>query len=167
MASTDNPRLYSPVISCGRTLNNGDVGRILPALADEAVDIGQGAGQVIGQAFVGRLADFARGKDGIGQDPVLEPFLHIGDGPLEQEVDHPDERQLGGAGLDGGGQEIEAGRRRRGIRAEIAGDRLLVAELPGDDVRELVELYDGGLIMHSRTPTKESIKRIMEVSKIP
>jgi hypothetical protein len=79
----------------GPDLEQGDVGLVFPALADEALDVGQRAGQIIRPALVGRLADFARGEDRIGQDPVLQPLLDVGHRALEKDVDHPDERQLG------------------------------------------------------------------------
>ena len=131
---------------------NGYVGHIGPVFADQAVQVGQGAGQIEGAAFIGRLAHVPPGKDGIGHDPVLEPRLHIGDGALEEDMDHPEIRQLGPAHLEGGGDGVERGGRRRGVRSDVHGDRVSRGEFPGDDVRDVTQLDDGGLMRHGWTP---------------
>jgi hypothetical protein len=67
-------------------------------------------------------------------------------------MNHPQVRQLGLAGLEGSGQIFQGGRRRRRVRADIAGDDVFMPEFPGYDLPDLIELYNGGLICHSSSP---------------
>ena len=115
------------------------IGLVVPALADQAVQVGQRAGQVIGPAVVGSLAHLGAGEDGVGHHPILEPLLHVGHVALKQQVDHLQERQFRRAGAHGRGDGRNRGRGGGGVRTDVAGDLLLVLEVGGDDLGQLGE----------------------------
>ena len=112
---------------------------IFSSPADQTFDMGQCAGQIEGQPFVGCSADDITRKHGVGHHTILEAFFHIGDRTLQQKMHHSQKRKPGCSGFQGIGQGLDGRRGCGGIGPDITGDGRFSFEPVSQDTGNIIE----------------------------